>query len=327
MAWAAIGASVAGAGASYLLNRGSGSSSPTNTTTSQTSSPQSNSSTWSPNPSVSSIYDWLARQAQSLGGAQQPYYPGQTYVSPSSLTQQGVSGMQQAAGMAPGIAQMQQRGLGVANQNYGMLSNAADVANNPYVQGMLGVNNYNTNQQLKNEWLPALTQGAIASGSGGMGSSRAGLAQAQAIGNASQQLSNANANLLYNSYGQGLGAQQTALGQTGSMLQNQMAPANTMGWGAGVLGQAGQTVEGYQQQALRDQMARYNYGYQQPWTNIGNVGGILQMLQNTGVQQGTGGGTSSSIQTSPNQNYQNPWTQAIGGAITGYGLYNQYKNS
>lgn len=253
----------------------------------QTQSGGTSSSTFTPNPAVSGLYSWLANQANTLAGQEVPYFPGQTYVGPSDLTQGGVNSMLQ--------------GLGVANRNYSQLSNAADVANNPWVQGMLGVNAQNVGQALKEQWLPAANGSAVAVGSGGLGSSRAGLMNAQAVERASQQLNNANQGTLLNAYQQGLGAQQNALAQTGNMLQYQLAP--------------GQVVEGYQQKALADQLARYQYQYDEPWKRMQNIQGLLSFLSPLGVQQGQKYQSGSE----PNPNYQSPFQTIAGLGATIYG--------
>jgi hypothetical protein len=293
MPWVAAAGLASAALGAYSAYKSSQSSGGTNSPTSVTTSNSSQQSRYDPSTAESPLYGWLYGNANQLAQQAVPYYPGQTYVSPSDLTQQGV--------------QNQQYGLNAANQNYLGLSRAADVANNPYVQGMLGANANSVNQQLKESWLPAIQGNAISSGSGGIGSSRAGLAQSQAVERAANQLSNTNANTLLNSYGQGLTAQSNALGQTGAMLGNQLLP--------------GQTVEGYQNQALQDQIARFNYGYTEPWTRMQNTQSLLQ-----GSPLGTSYGTTAQTGTSPNAAYKSPYEAAVGGASTGLGLLNAYQN-
>jgi hypothetical protein len=230
----------------YLASGAAGSTSKTN-------------QTFTPWDQVSGAYQQMANQTNQLaGGAPQ-------YIQPSEQTLQGLQAMY---GAIPG---MQQAG-NTALENYGFLSKAADVANNPYVQGMLGVNSQNVNQALTEQWLPALTGSAVASGSGAMGSSRAGLAQGQAVGNAAQQLANANTGMLNTAYGQGLSAQQNALSSLGALQQGMLSPAMAMQ-------QAGQQMEGYQQNQINA-----------PWQHLQNVGAALQYTNPLGNLQGTGQG-------------------------------------
>jgi hypothetical protein len=84
----------------------------------------------------------------------------------------------------------------------------------------------------------------------------------------------------------------------------------------------GQTVEGYQQQALQDAMARYGYQYEEPWMRANNIQGVLGALAPLGVQKTSGATTGASSGTNPN--YQSPFGAlahgAIGGGFMGYGL-------
>jgi len=112
------------------------------------------------------------------------------------------------------------------------------------------------NQNFKEQLLPSINQGANQVNA--LGSSRHALAQAQGSERTQEQLSRGLADLYGGSYQSGLGAQQTALGQTGAMLRNQLAPAEAIGqaarerqMGMGTLGQGGlylqQGAQGLQQ--------------------------------------------------------------------------------
>ncbi len=265
------------------------SSGPKNVTSNSTSQSQS---TLVPNQAAQPMYGWMAGLGQQLMQTPIQYFPGQGYVSPSAATQQGVGQMMQGA-------QAMQPYLGQQGQNYNFLSNAADIPNNPYVQGMMNQNAQNVNRQLSESWLPAINRGAQQVNA--LGSDRQGIAQGLASGRAADALSAANAQTQLTAYGQGLGAQTQALGQTGNMLQNLMAP------GMAQLG-AGQAVEGYQQKALEDQMARFQYQYNEPWMRAQNIAGLMGALAPTGIEYGSGQGSG----TQPNPNYMSPMQTAIG---------------
>ena len=241
--------------------------------TTNTSSSYSGTQYATPYGPAQPIYDAYIQQLLNAARTPLQYYPGQGYVGPSEATQQGQSlqlgsvpyytggaqlaqqgvplygqgagmmmqgtnPMMQGAGMMGGAAGQQAGILGTSGQNFGQLSTAADVANNPWVQGQLGANAQQVGQQLRESWLPAIQQGAA--GGRAMGSSRQGIAQGQGIERAAQQLANTNAATMLGAYGQGLGAQQYALGQTGAMLGAQTAPAQTMFEGGQMMGAAGQ---------------------------------------------------------------------------------------
>jgi hypothetical protein len=299
----------------------------------QSSGTSGQSSTLNPNQAAMPMLGWLGAQGNALMDQPVGFFPGQTYVGPSDLTQQGVDMAAQAGqgmnmggqmqqigalagyGALPGMNQVNQQAMG----NLGFLSNAADVANNPYAQNILAQNQATANQSLA-QMMPSVNQGAQSVNA--MGSSRHGLAQGQAVADTTRNLLNTNAQMMGSMYGQGLGAQQNALGQTGAMLGNLGMPSQFMqglgqsygqgaalqGQGAGMLGQAGQTVEGYQQKALDDAMQRYAYQFQEPWTRMQNIGGLANYFQPYGTQVSSG----SSNSTQPNPNYKSPLQTAMG---------------
>lgn len=231
--------------------------------------------TFTPWDQVKGSYQQLADRTNALA-AQNPQWVG-----PSSQTQQG---LQALYGAIPGMNQANN----TAMDNYKFLSQSADVANNPYVQGMVGANQQSVNKQLTEQWLPALTGSAVGAGSGAMGSSRAGLAQGNAVGNAAQQLGQANASLLNTAYGQGLSAQQGALSSLGALQQGMLMPAQAMQ-------AAGQQMEGYEQNRLNA-----------PWQHLQNVGAALQYTNPLGNLRGTG--TGQQVTDSGPQGAYDPFT-------------------
>ena len=294
-------------------------------------STQQTQGTLTPNAGVAPILGYNAALGQGLMDQPVGYFPGQGYVGPSNLTQGGVDlaaqagnamagtagGFNQAGNMIQGAA-MQGYGalpgmMGVNNtamQNYNALSGAADVANNPWVQNQLAANERSAMSSL-GQAMPMVNQGA--QGVNQLGSSRHGMMQGKAIGDTMGNLMNTNASTMLNAYGQGLGAQQQALGQTGNMLGNLQAPtnwgaqlgqmygqgsqmqqqgANALAQGGSMLGQAGQTVEGYQQKALDDAMARYQFQFQEPWMRSQNLNQLTNAYAPYGVQTGSGQGGS-----------------------------------
>lgn len=336
------------------------------------------------------IYDNYNQLLWHASQAPLQYYTGQGYVGPSDATQrawglqqgaipyytggarmasrgvplygqgagmmmQGTRPMMQGAGMMGGAARSQAGILGTSGQNFGQLSTAADVANNPWVQGQLGANAQQVGQQLRESWLPAIQQGAA--GGRAMGSSRQGIAQGQGIERTAQQLANTNAATMLNAYGQGLGAQQYALGQTGAMMEAQKAPAQTLfqggqmmgaagqqaaaagglyGQGAAQLGQAGNlqqqasgaaygtgaSQEMYEQRKLQDAMSRWNFQQMEPWQRLNMTQQGLNTFLPFATQHSSG--SSSGTTTGPNPYYQSPFQAALGGAAMGMGMYNAF---
>ena len=232
----------------------SGSSSSSDSSgTSYTGGQAYESQTFTPTEGSAPAWNYLTDLTNQAAGL------GPQVVGPSEYTQTGLQGLSQAAANQAQAAQ-------TAQNNYGFLSNAADVANNPYVQAQLAQNASNVTDQLTNQWLPQVNSGAQQVNA--LGSSRQGLMQGQAVGDAAKALANANANTQMNAYNSGLAAQQNALGSLGSLQTGIANPANTM------LG-AGQTQEAYQQ-ALIDA----------PWNQIQNIGEALQYTNTLGTLSG-----------------------------------------
>jgi hypothetical protein len=192
--------------------------------------------------------------------------------------------------------------------------------------------------------MPQIRSSAV--GVNNLGSSRQGIAEGLAARGTQEAISDANERLLLGAYGQGLGAQQGALGQTGAMLGNLLAPARATAGAAdtnlrasdAILGAAGaglqgsqaalgmgQQVEGYQQQALQDAMARFNHQYQEPWQRAAQMGQVMGLLQPIGMQNTSGIGQGQT--QTPNPNYQSLASGmlqgALGGGLVGYGMYQQ----
>jgi hypothetical protein len=267
--------------------------------------------TLNPNSAAVPGYGYLAGSMQNQMDAPVGYFPGAGYVGPSNLTQQAV-GMNADAGQQYGqagnmVQNAAMAGYGAvpgmfnvanqAGQNYGFLSRAADVANNPYVQNQLRANSQAAMGTL-GQMMPTVNSGAASVNA--MGSGRHGLMQGSAISGTLNNLMQQNTGLMTSAYGQGLGAQQYALGQTGQMQNNLSMPYNYMGQlgqmygqGAGlraqggqIMGQAGTNVEQYQQQALQDAMNRYAYQYQEPYQRNQNTMEYLNAMAPTGVQRG-----------------------------------------
>lgn len=206
-------------------------------------------------------YDYMASRTNELASQ------GPQYVGPSQATQ---SGWGAALNAIPGMNQAND----AAMRNYQYLSSAADVANNPYVQGMMSNNRAAAQRSLTEDFLPAL--GNQAQTAGGMGGSRQGVAQGMATDRVAQSMLEANNSLAMGAYGQGLTAQQNALNSLGSLQQGMMAPALAY---QGV----GQSVEGYQQ-AQQDAQ----------WKHLQNLGAAQQYLNPLGTLTGTSSGSSAS---------------------------------
>jgi len=210
---------------------------------------------FTPWASAQPTYDAMAAQMNAAAAA------GPQYVGPSTDTQAGWDSGRHAAYTSLGAL----ANTGMENYNY--LSRAADVANNPYVQGMMENNRAAAQRSLTEDFLPAISRSAQAAG--GMGGSRQGVAQGIAIDRAMRSLLEANNSLAMGAYSQGLSAQQNALGQLGAVQSAQLAPSLA-------LASIGQSQEGYQQ---AQQDAQWNY--------LQNLGAAQQYLNPLGSLSST----------------------------------------
>lgn len=178
--------------------------------------------------------------------------------------------------------------------------NADDVANNPLVQGQLQVNQNLLNRNLQENILPSLGDQAIRAG--GYGGSGQGVAEGIAARGTQEALANQNATTMLQAYGQGLGAQSNAMGQSQNQLGLGFIPSAT-----GM--EVGQTMRAEDQKLMDEAYQRFMHPYEGPWTRLNRAMGVIQPAAGLGSQQ-----------TSPNPNQSNPLAGALGGAAVGYDL-------
>lgn len=215
------------------------------------------------------------------------YYPDKTYVPRTGLEHTSDQmRMAQALGTMPGQIQQTQ-------DAWGGLLGSMDVANNPYVNNMIDQQAQTVTDTLQNEWLPSINDSAMAAGQ--MGSSRHGVAQGEALGQASKALANAAAGTQLDAYGRGVEAQKYALGYAPQMLDLGMKPASVVDY-------VGQGQRQDQSQELSDQIARWNFNQSQPWDRANQTAQILQGGMNFGTQTSTG----------PNPYERSPMQDALG---------------
>lgn len=295
-------------------------------------------------------------------GANQAMQGVPMYGQGAGMMMQGTNPMMQGAGMMGGAAQNQQGILGTSGMNYNQLSNAADVANNPWVQNQLAANEQNVTQALTEQWLPQIQQQAV--GGNAVGSSRQGIAQAQGMQRAAGELGRINAATQLNAYQQGLGAQQAALGMTPAMLEAQKQPGMTQFQGGQMMGQAGQQAvqagqayglgaqqagqagnlqmqgagaamgigqsqEAYDQQRLDEQRRAHEFNQMAPWQTAQMFGQGLSPFVPYAQSTQTMNQSYQGQATNPNYKQSNPWASALGGAMAGAsfgaGAYDWYK--
>jgi len=197
-----------------------------------------------------------------LTGPQPTFFPGQTYVSPSAQTEQALAQQEAlATGAQPTLQQAQQAYQASLGQ-IGQTAAGGFLQGNPYQQAMLAAATRPLTQQFGEQVLPGVASLYSRAGRYGSGAMERALGGAtEAYGRA---LGDVSANIVGQDYARERGLQQQAqLGQAQlaqaapSFYQQQFLPSQT-------LAQVGAAREAIAGQPLQEEMARFQFGQQQP---------------------------------------------------------------
>lgn len=239
------------------------------------SSTQTSKSTASPwEPTVGPL-ERIIGDVDALRRRELEFFPGQTYAPQTELERQAIESL---AGGAAGYGESVLPAWMMALQ-------APDVANNPYVTGMAEAIQSRVNRNLAENVMPNIRMGGALTGGWGTGQDvAAGIAGRGTQDVLSEQL----AGLYGSAYGQGLMAQQGALG---------MAPA-MLGGEAAMLGRAGALERAEAQRAIDEEMARFQFNQMEPWNRAQMGAGLLGPLGGMGgTSRATGTSTPSLMET------------------------------
>jgi len=197
-----------------------------------------------------------------LTGPQPTFFPGQTYVSPSAQTEQAIAQQEAlATGAQPTLQQAQQAYQASLGQ-IGQTAAGGFLQGSPYQQAMLQAATRPLTQQFGEQVLPGISSLYSRAGRYGSGAMERALGGAtEAYGRA---LGDVSANIVGQDYARERGLQQQAqMGQAAlaqlapSIYQQQFLPSQT-------LAQVGAAREAIAAQPLQEQMARFQFGQQQP---------------------------------------------------------------
>ena len=222
--------------------------------------------------------DFGLSEAQKLYQSQNPqYYPGQTWIDPSAQTQAALQATQNRALMGnPLLPAAQQQQQNVIGGQY--------LQNNPYFnQALQGAAQASTQQ-----YYDAINQATSgAAGAGRYGSNAMQEQQQRAAGQLANALTNQAGQLAYSNYGAERGRQEAAAAGAPQL-------ANADYFDINQLLQAGQMGEGYQQNALEGDVARFNFQQNAPYQKLASYLGAVYGVPGAGGQttqtQGGGGG-------------------------------------
>jgi hypothetical protein len=197
-----------------------------------------------------------------LTGPQPTFFPGQTYVSPSAQTEQAIAQQEAlATGAQPTLQQAQQAYQASLGQ-IGQTAAGGFLQGSPYQQAMLQAATRPLTQQFGEQVLPGISSLYSRAGRYGSGAMERALGGAtEAYGRA---LGDVSANIVGQDYARERALQQQAqMGQAAlaqlapSIYQQQFLPSQT-------LAQVGAAREAIAGQPLQEQMARFQFGQQQP---------------------------------------------------------------
>lgn len=243
-------------------------------------------------PTIQPYLTYGLQEAQRLYQAGGPkYYQGQTYVSPSEATQTGLQALQaRAAAGSPLTGAAQQQLLGTIQGDY--------LGGNPFFSGAFQP----AAQAATTEFNKAIGDiTSAASKAGRYGSGAMTNLQGAAAGQLAQKLTGTAGQLAYENYANERARQQQAMFGAPALAEADYADINKML-------AAGQLGEGYKQQALTADMARYGYEQQLPQTQLTNY------LSNIGLVPK---GQTTTAQT---PYFTNPTATALGTGLLGVQL-------
>jgi hypothetical protein len=248
-------------------------------------------------PSYAQGYNALSTAGQGLIGSG---------VAGNPFSSQGGSGMQQP--MGPFMAGPQEMGPFQQGQQQqggllGNLGSGQQSSRNPYLDMMGGAVVQQAAQGLNNQVLPGIRSNAMMAG--GIGGSRQGIAEGNAIGQTMQGVSNSLAGLYGNAYNQDRGFDMQQRGQDQSFYTAQRGQdLQSMGLGANLFQQGQQGLQG-QGQGVFGAGQMQTQAQQQPFTNFSNVLSPYSGMGGTHIQQQPG---------------SSQWGSGMGGLLAGMQL-------
>ena len=197
-----------------------------------------------------------------LTGPQPTFFPGQTYVAPSAQTEQALAQQEALATAAQPTLQQAQQAYQASLGQIGQTAAGGFLQGNPYQQAMLAAATRPLTQQFGEQVLPGVASLYSRAGRYGSGAMERALGGAtEAYGRA---LGDVSANIVGQDYARERGLQQQAqMGQAAlaqaapAFYQQQFLPSQT-------LAQVGAAREAIAAQPLQEQMARFQFGQQQP---------------------------------------------------------------
>lgn len=233
----------------------------------------------------------MLSRLETAGETPMEMYGGQMYADMTPEQTQALDMRRQFAG---GMGQM----LDPAMAAWQSSINAPDVANNPYVQGMMDQNRTSLQRNLS-EMMPTIGANMLGVNErlGGTGQE---VAKGIAARGTAEALANANAATQMGAYSEGLGQQRFGLGAAPQMAQFGMMPADIM---MGV----GDVERAEAQKGISEDVQRFNFAQQEPWTRLQNQAALFNPL-------------SLPYAASESQSKSSPSAFSVGTQLAGIGM-------
>jgi hypothetical protein len=239
-------------------------------------------------PTVRPFVEYGLQEAKGLYQTDTPtYFPGQTYVGPSSQTTQalGLAGQRALAG-SPLIPAAQQQQLRSIQGDY--LS-----AGNPYFQQALA----GPTQQATQAYNDAIRQAqGGASMAGRYGSGASADIQNRAANTLATTLANTYGNLAYQNYAGERGMQNQAVMNAPALAQADYGDISQ-------LANVGKTAEDYQKTALQADIDRFNFEQNKPYQKLSSYLGAAYGAPMGQVSKTTQSGGGKIVCTAMNKEY------------------------
>lgn len=250
-------------------------------------------------PAIQPYLSYGLSEAQKLYQAGAPqYYTGQGYVSPSAQTQAGLTALQNRAMQgSPLVGAAQSQLQSTIQGNY--------LGGNPFFQGAFQPAAQAATQSFQDAMSNIASQ---ASKAGRYGSGAMANLQNRAAGQLTKSLADTAGQLAYTNYADERARQMASTALAPQMAESDYTDINK-------LLAAGQLGEGYQQQALAADMAKYNYQQTAPQQQLANyLSAVYQQPMNKTVT------TTAPL-------YKNQLATTLGTGLLGLQAYNAYNQS
>jgi hypothetical protein len=179
--------------------------------------------------------------------------------------------------------------------------NAPNLQNNPYIQPAIDAAINPAVRAFQTAMMPTIRNDF--GGGENYGGSRRAVATGLASDALARNIFNTSATMASTAYGQGLDAQSRALALTPQTMQAMQQPGLLMDT-------VGQQQQGYQQDLINAEMAKWNFNQQAPWQSLAQY---QQMV--TGNYGGQGTATQTTPTATPNRALS-----AMGGAAAGFAV-------